>query len=87
MIIKFENEITEFNIGETINDRTLKIDMLDSWKNKPGKEFKIISEKDNIPLWPFIVGGVTVILIIGGLLAVLLIKKKKSTSNERQEIL
>lgn len=95
IIFNFAGEIIDYNIGEKIDDNTLKIDMIEIWEGNSSKIFKIETEipsgigssieelisSDDSVLWIILILVlVAVVISVSVLLAVVIGNKKQEKS-------
>ena len=64
IILNFPGEITEYNIGEKIDDNTLSIDMVKLWESTSFKSFTIKAEAGSPFPWGVVIGMAAAIIIL-----------------------
>ncbi|MBQ3547836.1 MAG: hypothetical protein IJA44_05125 [Clostridia bacterium] len=75
--LKFDGSITKHTIGEKEDAKTLKLDLMDLWKNNSGEEFTIIAGDSFLNLLLILICIISVAVItIVTIVIVLVIKKK-----------
>ena len=80
IILNFEEDIVGHTIGEKLDSKTLKLDLMDLWQNNANEEFVIEAGSGNsVLLVVLIVASISIGLIVS---IVLIIVSKKKNKNK-----
>ena len=72
VIFQFPGKVTYSNIGEIVDETTVKIDMLDAWENQAGRPFVIEANASNVLATLRVILIVVAVIVILAILLVLL---------------
>ena len=75
IILKFDNKISGYTIGEIKDDNTIELDMLELWKNHPNEQFTIKTGGLPFNVWYLIIGIAFAVIIV--ITVIFIVKKVK----------